>query len=168
MKNSFIKSNKGFSLAEMIIALAIIVFLVGFAGVQLVRYIEKSKLSKDVSNAKTIYSDVVTTIGEAQIHDELLIAINPGYANPPGGILDFTALPGAAFTGTAGHALSTLNQYRPNAPEFNYNKNNPSSWVVSVEDIGNYELAAHVYIVDGTGARIEVAPNVTGPYADVE
>ena len=168
MKKAILKNNKGFSLPEMIIALAIIVIMVGVAGSKLVRYIEKSKLSKDVSNAKVIYSDIVTTIGEAQIHDEVLSAINPGYSNPPGGLVDFTALPGAAFTGTAGHALSTLNQYRPNAPEFNYNKNNPSSWVVSVEDIGNYELAAHVYIVDGTGARVEVAPNVTGPYADVE
>ena len=164
MKKDLLKNNKGFSLPEMIIALAIIVILVGFAGAQLLRYIEKSKLSKDVSNAKTIYSDVVTTIGEAQIHDEVLIAIN----NAGGANLDFTATGNGAFTGTSGLALKTLQQYRPVAPAFNYNKNNPTSWVVSVQKVGTVDLAAHVYIVDGTGARVEVAPNVTGPYADVE
>ena len=163
-----VRNNKGLSLPEMIIALAIIVILVGAAGSMLVRYIEKSKLSKDVSNAKTIYSDVVTTIGEAQIHDELLIATRSAGAD-----LDFTAPGGGAFTGTSGLALKTLQQYRPTTPAFNYTKNNPVSWVVSVGEAGgvgsgSLELVAHVYIVDGSGARVEVAPNVTGPYADVE
>lgn len=167
MKTNLLKNNRGLSLAEMILALAIIVILAGVAGSQLVKYIEKSKLSKDVSNAKTMYSDILTTIGEAQIQDEILLATGK---KTGGGAVDFTAAPGGAFATTSGVGLAskTLNQYRPTAPAFNYNKNNPSSWVITVRNLGNFKLDAHVYIKDGTGANIEVAPTVSGPYADVE
>ncbi|MCR4936671.1 MAG: prepilin-type N-terminal cleavage/methylation domain-containing protein [Lachnospiraceae bacterium] len=167
MKKNVLKNNKGLSLAEMIIALAIIMILVGVAGVQLVKYIEKSKLSKDVSNAKAMYSDIVTTIGETQIQDEVLLATG---GKTGGGYVDFTAAPGGAFAAPPGVSLAskTLNQYRPTTPAFNYNKNNPSSWVITVRNLGNFKLDAHVYIKDGTGANIEVAPTVSGPYADVE
>ena len=48
--------NKGFSLVELIIVIAIMAILVGIIGSQVVPYIEKSRLSKDKSTVDTVYT----------------------------------------------------------------------------------------------------------------
>lgn len=47
--------NKGFSLVELIIVIAIMAILVGIIGSQVVPYIEKSRVSKDKSYIDTLY-----------------------------------------------------------------------------------------------------------------
>ena len=54
-----IKSNKGFSLVELIIAIAIMAILASSVTVALIRYIEKAREAMDVKNARLI-ADVVT------------------------------------------------------------------------------------------------------------
>ena len=47
-------NNKGFSLVELIIVIAIMAILAGAIAPALIRYIDKSRKSNDVSSAKTM------------------------------------------------------------------------------------------------------------------
>lgn len=53
-------NNKGFSLIELIVVIAIMAILVGALAPQLLKYIEKSRQANDVQAAGTVYT-VVTT-----------------------------------------------------------------------------------------------------------
>lgn len=59
------KNNKGFSLIELIVVIAIMAVLVGVLAPQLIKYVEKSREATDIQNCdsiatalKTYYSDI--------------------------------------------------------------------------------------------------------------
>lgn len=56
------RDNKGFSLVELIIVIAIMAILAGAIAPALIRYIDKSRKSNDVSAAKTIKTAVETAL----------------------------------------------------------------------------------------------------------
>ena len=60
-------NNKGFSLVELIVVIAIMAVLVGVLAPQFIKYVESSRRSTDVSNAQNIQSAVLTDIAEAVI-----------------------------------------------------------------------------------------------------
>lgn len=59
--------NKGFSLVELIIVIAIMAILVGVLTPQLLKYIEKSKVSSDTQLCDTIHSAIQTTLSDPKI-----------------------------------------------------------------------------------------------------
>lgn len=66
------KDNKGFSLVELIIVIAIMAILVGIVGTQVIPYIDKSRHAKDVqvlsglcTDAMTAYSSNAATLDSA-------------------------------------------------------------------------------------------------------
>ena len=61
-------NNKGFSLVELIIVIAIMAILAGAIAPALIRYIDKSRKSNDVSSAKTIKTAVETALGNEDIY----------------------------------------------------------------------------------------------------
>lgn len=63
------KSNKGFTLIELIIVVAILAILVGILAPQYTKYVEKSKRSADMNNAKAIE----TTLRLALTMDEIQV-----------------------------------------------------------------------------------------------
>ncbi len=72
------KSNKGFSLVELIIVIAIMAVLVGILAPQLLRYVEKSKVTADEEFLNAVYSAVVYASVDPEVleDDDSQVIIN--------------------------------------------------------------------------------------------
>ncbi|MBU5475533.1 type II secretion system GspH family protein [Eubacterium sp. MSJ-21] len=64
-------NNKGFSLVELIIVIAIMAILAGAIAPALIRYIDKSRKSNDVSAAKTIKTAIETSMSNEDAYEAL-------------------------------------------------------------------------------------------------
>lgn len=64
-------NNKGFSLVELIIVIAIMAILAGAIAPALIRYIDKSRKSNDVSSAKTIKTAIETAMSNEATYELL-------------------------------------------------------------------------------------------------
>lgn len=64
-------NNKGFSLVELIIVIAIMAILAGAIAPALIRYIDKSRKSNDVSACKTIKTAIETAMSNEEAHEAL-------------------------------------------------------------------------------------------------
>ena len=56
------KNNKGFTLVELVIVIAILAILVGLLAPQYTKYVEKSRKAADVSNMDGLNEKVTSTI----------------------------------------------------------------------------------------------------------
>ena len=61
------KNNKGFSLVELIIVIAIMAILVGVMAPQLIKYIEKSKVSSDTQTADAVHTAILTAMMDPEV-----------------------------------------------------------------------------------------------------
>ena len=87
------KNNKGFSLVELIIVIAIMAILAGAIAPALIRYIDKSRKSNDVSACKSIKTAIETAMSNEDAHEVL---------TPSGsGIVTVTFTPKADVSGLA-------------------------------------------------------------------
>lgn len=69
------KNNKGFSLIELIIAIAILVILTGLLAPQFMKYIEKSREAKDMQTLDSIYSAVQGAMADEKLYKEISDAV---------------------------------------------------------------------------------------------
>ncbi len=60
-------SNKGFSLVELIIVIAIMAVLVGIMAPQLIKYLEKSKVSTDLQALDAIYQAIIYAANDPRV-----------------------------------------------------------------------------------------------------
>lgn len=67
-----IKENKGFSMIELIIVVAIMAILVGIIGAALIPYMEKSRASKDKSAMDGMYTAFASAIAETENPSDLI------------------------------------------------------------------------------------------------
>ena len=65
------KNNKGFSLVELIIVIAIMAILAGALAPALIKYINKSRRSADISNADTIRTACQTAMSDEDAMDAI-------------------------------------------------------------------------------------------------
>ena len=71
-------NNKGFSLVELIVTIAIMAVLVGVIAPQFIRYIEKTREASDVQNFDSLKETVETYYADKQIEPERWTVVQDG------------------------------------------------------------------------------------------
>ena len=130
--------NKGFSLVELIIVIAIMAILAAAIAPALIRYIDKSRRGDDVQAAATINTAVTATLANEDAYDEVATMMNG--SSVISSAAAHTA--GSTFAGTGTTFQADLNSNLGNeAPMIKYTKDfggTPSSytWTVMVSNSG--------------------------------
>ncbi len=121
-------SNKGFSLVELIIVIAIMAILAAAIAPALIRYIDKSRKADDVTAAGTINSAVSSALANEDAYDEIqsvdentafLVAENANTKTPD----KFKASSGSYPT-----FIYEVNSNVGGTPGIKYKKNGGSNW----------------------------------------
>ncbi len=83
MKKKKRLNNKGFSLVELIIVIAIMAILVGIVAVQLIRYIEKAQIDNDLRTMDAIYQALIYAANDPDVtQDAASMAIVDSLSSP--------------------------------------------------------------------------------------
>lgn len=149
MKKQKSMGNKGFSLVELIIVIAIMAILVGVMAPQLLRYIERTRVSSDTQVADTVRTAVITAMLDPTVMDD---------TNFDTDIATFQAAGGASITSIGSHEFG--NAVAITLGEANGSAIN-AAWVtaqLSSEDASDINIE----IVGTNNVRV----TITGSHAD--
>ena len=73
-------NNKGFSLVELIIVIAIMAVLMGVLAPQYLKYVKQSKISTDITNAQELATAINTAIADSANANADTVSITSGTA----------------------------------------------------------------------------------------
>lgn len=112
------ENNKGFSLVELIIVIAIMAVLVGVLAPQFIKYVESSKQSTDIQNAAEIRAAVEAYVAESapatnitvSIDSNKIVVVGAGTALTEVGLSDSTNTKSVGWTdgGVAEYDVNTF------------------------------------------------------------
>ena len=79
-------NNKGFSLVELIIVIAIMAVLMGVLAPQYLKYVKQSKISTDITNAEQLATAINVAVADStNVPVSVSVAISTGTASVAGG-----------------------------------------------------------------------------------
>ena len=133
--------NKGFSLVELIIVIAIMAILAAAIAPALIRYIDKSRRSDDVAAGETINTATQAALANEDAYDEIqdFMPTTAGAATVVATApKDKPFIKGSGVTsGTMATFLSEVNSScGGNSPKLKYTKNKAAHWTIGVNDAG--------------------------------
>lgn len=121
--------NKGFSLVELIIVIAIMAILAAAIAPALIRYIDKSRKADDLAAAETINTAVSAALANEDAYSEVSGSMN--------GTAFASANPGSAFSGTGTTFLGEVNSSIGGAaPKVKYTKDSNTTWKIGISAAG--------------------------------
>ena len=150
------KTNKGFSMVELIIVIAIMAILAGALAPALIKYINKSRLSTDIQTASSIATAVQTALGNEKGYDD---ASAQGYSGK------WTKVSSTLYSKTDAFAKSVQETVGKTAPKVKgkkcMNKTSPAAYgdefEIYVDPIGN-----EVYVACGSPSGLSNGKVSTG------
>lgn len=151
--------NKGFSLVELIIVIAIMAILAAAIAPALIRYIDKSRRADDVAAAETLNTGAQAALANEDIYDE--IQSNHGFPST-GSATAVSATAGGTFSGN-NYTLLTAEMNSSaggTAPKIKYKKNGASGWAVGFNSNGK----PVVWVTGVTTGPVELQPDIDSSY----
>ncbi len=94
-------NNKGFSLVELIIVIAIMAVLIGVMAPQFLKYVEQSRRSTDITNAQSIATAIQADIADGEIQGSVALTEVKGDGSTALSIVDKPQVRGNLVTGTS-------------------------------------------------------------------
>ena len=150
--------NKGFSLVELIIVIAIMAILAAAIAPALIRYIDKSRRADDVAAAETINTAAQAAFSNEDAYDAI-------QSNIPGTFLSATN--GQAFAGPAAYKKfqdEVNSSVGGTSPALKYKKNGANTWYVGANDAGKPVVWLKLDGTGGNGSYKELQPTIDGSY----
>ena len=134
--------NKGFSLVELIIVIAIMAILAAAIAPALIRYIDKSRRSDDVAAGETINTAAQAALSNEEAYDEIQGCM-PTTANTSVVLTTTTAdnaFPNVTTTGVSGNGATFVEESNSScggkSPKLKFKKKGANGWSVGVNDAG--------------------------------
>ncbi|MDE5967086.1 MAG: type II secretion system GspH family protein [Lachnospiraceae bacterium] len=147
-------NNKGFSMVELIIVIAIMAILAGALAPTLIKYVNKSRMSSDVSNAQTIAGAVQTAYSDTSSYDSVGMISSGTMYTVPQLMSNFSNF-SSNFSTTLGAAVSV--KYTKKTSD---NKTPDQFGVKITTTGGNVEVKVYA----NTAGDIELYPTVHSDY----
>lgn len=140
MKND----NKGFSLIELIVVIAIMAILVGALAPQLIKYIDKSRVAADQQALGAVYTAVQTAIMDPDVD----------YSVPSTGASFTVTTTDAGLSGNLKDEVEdTLGRTMQNTLKALKSSKAGTTIVIEISNKGNVTITSGSISVDATGSR---------------
>ena len=148
------RKNKGFSLVELIIVIAIMAILVGVLAPQLIKYIEKSKVAADTQVGDSVHTAMLTAMMDPEVANADSASGNSFSGSGAVSAISSSSVVGSAFWevmgGSAGSAVSLkVKSYGASAGNISYSvigNNKISVWIAGTDSRGSKAPNASYYI----------------------
>ena len=174
--------NKGFSLVELIIVIAIMAILAAAIAPALIRYIDKSRRSDDVAAAESINTAAQAAFSNEDAYDAVQDVIKSGSStnNKAGEAVYLLAKANAGATSwtaqnSCGQAFldELMDNTGAKVPEFKYRKDGATGWAVGINSTNNkpavFITGTFTGVTSSAGNNVpnlglEIQPSIYAPY----